>query len=183
MINPEDLDDRSGNLASKGAGYEITVRELITIMIQESDNTAMKILVTRFITEDDYIDLIGLVGIFQSSEEVNISPKEYANLFRSLYFSTYLRRTFSELALTILLNTDFNSQLPAGLPSDIQISHKVGMGITKGYYHDCGIVYVPNDPYLICVMGQNTTQEKADLMISTLSRITYNYVTKNFKEE
>jgi len=179
MIRPEDLDGRSGSLASEGAGYEMTVKELITKMIQESDNTAAEILITRFMTDEDYIELIGLIGFPESDEEVSISPKEYINLFRSLYYSTYLRRPFSQLALTILSDTKFNSQLPAGLPEDVKISHKIGVSITKGVYHDCGIVYVPNKPYLICVMGENTTEEKANEMISTLSKIVYDYVAKN----
>lgn len=100
-------------------------------------------------------------------------------MFRSLYYSTYLRRPFSQLALTILSDTKFNSQLVAGLPNDVKIAHKVGMGLTKEVYNDCGIVYAPNKPYLICIMGQNTTEEKANEMISTLSKIVYDYVTKD----
>lgn len=179
MVRPEDLDGRSGTLASEGAGYEITIKELITKMIQESDNTAMEILATRFITDEDYIDLIGLIGFPQSSEEVSISPREYINMFRSLYYSTYLRRTFSQLALTILSDTKFNSQLPAGIPDNVKISHKVGMSLIKGIYHDCGIVYLPDNPYLICIMGQDTTEEKADEMISAISKIVYDYMTKD----
>lgn len=183
VIKPEDLDSNSGNLASKGAGYEITIKELLTTMIQESDNTALRILSTRFTTENDYLRTISMMGLPQPSEQQSLSPKEYINIFRSLYFSTYLRRPFSELALTILLDTKFNSQLPAGVPDNIKISHKIGVDSTKGFYHDCGIVYFPNSPYLICIMGQNTTQEKADKMISTLSKIVYDYKIKTSKEK
>jgi beta-lactamase class A len=178
LVRPEDLDSRSGSLASKGSGYEMTVKELITTMIQDSDNTAMEILASRFITDEDYLDLIGLIGFPQSSETVSISPKEYINMFRSLYYSTYLRRPFSQLALTILANTNFNSQLVAGVPSNVKVSHKFGVSISQGVYHDCGIVYLPGKPYLICVMGKNTTQEKADEMISKISKIVYDYNAK-----
>lgn len=183
IVKPEDLDSDSGSLASKGAGYEITVKELLTTMIQESDNTAMRILAARFTTNEDYLKTIIIMGLPQPSEQQSISPKEYINMFRSLYFSTYLRRPFSETALTILLDTKFNSQLPAGVPDYIKISHKVGTDSVRGFYHDCGIVYFPNSPYLICIMSQNTTQEKADKMISTLSRIVYEYKVKNSEEE
>jgi hypothetical protein len=32
-------------------------------------------------------------------------------------------------------------------------------------------------------MGQGTTQEKADKMISNISKIVYTYVTENFQED
>jgi len=178
LIEPEDLDNQSGDLASKGAGYEISIKELLTIMIRDSDNTAMNVLASRFTTNEDYIQVISIMGLPDPSNQQSISPKEYSNIFRSLYFSTYLRRPFSQLALTILLDTKFNSQLPAGIPEDVKVSHKVGFDVTKGFYHDCGIVYKPEHPYLICIMSQNTTQEKADKMISAISKIVYDYDPK-----
>ncbi len=176
ILNYNDIDNKFGDLASKGVGYKISVKDLIEIMIKESDNTASMALMNNFIEESDYIDLIGLVGVSPSSENIEISPKQYSNLFRSLYYSTYLRRSFSELALTLLSDTKYNSQLPAGIPDNIEISHKIGISIEAGYYHDCGIVYKPGNPYLICVMSEGVNQDEADVMISEISKIVYNFI-------
>lgn len=174
MIDSEDLDMGSGPLALIGAGYEMTIKELLTKMIQTSDNTAMNVL-SRFTTNEDYMRTVSIIGLPNPSEENAISPKEYANIFRLLYFSTYLRRPFSEIALTIMLDTDFASQLPAGLPADVKISHKVGFDVIRGFYHDCGIVYLEDHHYLICIMSKNNIQEKADKMMSQLSKIVYDF--------
>jgi len=174
MVDSEDLDARSGLLALNGAGYETTIKQLITQMVQESDNTAMNALI-GFATDEDYMRVVTMIGLPKQYEGNAVSPKEYANIFRLLYFSTYLRRPFSEIALTVMMDTKFNSQLPAGLPADVKISHKVGFDTTRGFYHDCGIVYLKDHNYLICVMSKNTVQEKADKMISQLSKIVYDY--------
>jgi len=158
--------------------YETTIGELIAKMIQESDNAAVSILINKFIVVEDYVKIVSTMGLPTPLEDYSVSPKEYANIFRSLYLSTYLRRPFSELALTILLDTKFNSQLPAGLPKDVKISHKVGFDKNLGFYHDCGIVYLPEHPYLICIMSQDNTQENADEMMSSLSKIVYEYNAK-----
>ncbi len=175
-LTGKDLDNRSGGLAQKGVGYKISVKDLLIKMVQESDNTAMIALSRKFTTDEDYLKAISIMGIPTPSEEQAVTVKEYVNVFRSLYYSTYLRRPFSELALSMLLETSFNSQIPAGLPEDVRVSHKVGFDKEVGYFHDCGIVYLENKDYIICVMSKGTTEEKANEAISTISRTVYEYV-------
>jgi beta-lactamase class A len=179
-LSENDLDTRSGTLASKGVGYQTTVRELLQIMIRKSDNTAMKTLANHYTNFEDSLAALSALGLPQpTSEKVEVSPKEYSNIFRALYVSNYLSRPMSELALSLMLETDFNTQLPASLPKDIKVSHKVGFDINEGYYHDCGIVYASTRPYMICIMSKNTTQEEADKVISTLSKKIYDFVEKD----
>ncbi len=181
-ITPADLDFLNGNSTLNQVGLELTVQELLTRMIQESDNVAMRTLANHFVDDEDYARTISMMGLYQTSNEQSVSPREYGNIFRSLYFSTYLRRPFSELALSILEGTKFISQLPSGLPAGVKISHKVGFDYQLGYYHDCGIVYLPKKHYLICIMSQNTTLERADEVISSISKITYDFNVNLIKE-
>ena len=175
IISSQDLDGRSRDLFSLGVGSKLTIKELLEIMIQKSDNTAMQVLSKNFASDEDYLRAISMMGLPLPSEQQAVSPKEYSNIFRTLYFSTYLRRPFSNLALTILEGTVFDSQLPAGIPSDVQISHKVGFDFSTGYYHDCGIIYKKDSPYMLCVMSKNNNLENANKMISEISRMAYNY--------
>jgi beta-lactamase class A len=174
-ITADDLDVRSGDLFSLGVGSTLTIKELLETMIQKSDNTAMQAISKNFASDEDYLRAISMMGLPLPSDQQAVSPKEYSNIFRALYFSTYLRRSFSNTALTILQGTIFDSQLPSGIPKDIKISHKVGFDFAMGYYHDCGIIYKPEHPYLLCIMSKENTLENANKMIGEISRIVYEY--------
>jgi beta-lactamase class A len=182
-ISLNDIDNDYTNIGINQVGIEFSVEELLKRMIQESDNTAMRALANNFVTDEDYVRTIGMMGLYNTQEEQSISAREFSNMFRSLYFSTYLRRPFSELALSILVGTKFYSQLPAGLPENVLISHKIGFDYEKGYFHDCGIIYLPSKHYLLCVMSSNTSPENADEMISSISRIVYEYNEKIIEEQ
>jgi beta-lactamase class A len=179
VITKDYLDDESGTLYTKGEGYVSNVRELLIYLAKESDNTAIGALLS--LVDDEEIGnawfASGLPKLSNESE-ILVSPKEYSNIFRSLYFSTYLRRTYSQLALSILSDTDRSTQLVAGVPSDVKVAHKYGAFVDGGYFHDCGIVYVPNKPYMLCVMSRDSSRNEADEVISGLSTVIYNYISK-----
>lgn len=42
--------------------------------------------------------------------------------------------------------------------------------------HDCGVVYFPGKPYLLCIMTKGNDFRAQAGVISTISRLTYNYV-------
>jgi beta-lactamase class A len=172
-IKEEYLDSGFGTLYEKGAGYNITVRELLTYLIKESDNTAFYALLDVTSIEEFETARVAM-GLPKINIPEKISPKDYANMLRSLYYSTYLRRTFSEIGLSLMMNTDFESELTAGLPKDIRVAHKVGIDESLGYYHDCGIIYDEN-PYILCVMSVNSTQEEANRVIAAISKTVYEF--------
>jgi beta-lactamase class A len=185
ILEERDIDSLSGDLYKKGVGYKISVKELINLMIKNSDNTALRALTNNFLNGEDYIMTISMMGLIDPNLNQSISPKGYMNIFRSLYYSTYLKRSFSELALSILTETDFNSQLTKDIPPSVKVSHKWGEDVNLGIYHDCGIFYIENKNYMLCVMTKNVTKEQADNFISKISKITYDYITSadNFDNE
>jgi beta-lactamase class A len=181
ILKKEYLDSKSGSLYLKGAGYETTVRELLEYLAMESDNTAVLALSSEFLTMNDIASANVALG-FPVNDSFNqnplLSPKEYSLGFRSLYYSTYLRKQFSETALILLMNTNYVSQLPAGVPKDVKIAHKIGVDLGEGYYHDCGIIYYLPRPYILCVMTKNMPQSTADNFIHEISKVTYDYVSQ-----
>ncbi len=179
LISKEDVDVRSGKLGLKGSGYRITVQKLIGTLLNDSDNTAANAL-RRLVSQEDLIEArlgLGLPSPKAGDQQTLVSPKQYSNIFRSLYLSSYLRRTFSQKALILLAHTSFQEQIPAGVPTDIPVAHKVGMLVSEGNYHDCGIVYAPQKPYLLCIMSQHTTPEEAYLVTRHVSKLVFDYVT------
>jgi beta-lactamase class A len=184
ILTPEDIDLRSGSLGQKGAGYEITIKEMLIYLIKESDNTAATTLL-RFITAQECARVIITVGLspkLYHGDEVTVSPKQYSNMLKSLYYSEYLNRIFSELCLSIMSETDYNKLLSAGIPSNIKISHKYGVYHLSGKqhgYNDCGIVHYPGKPYLICIMSRNNTEDEAEKTMNKISKTVYEYVHEN----
>lgn len=177
-LSLRDLDNEYTSIGLNQIGLELSIEEWIKRMVQESDNTAMRVLADNFVTDEDYVKTISMMGLYKTDKEQSISAREFSNMFRSLYFSTYLRRAFSEFALSILVDTKFNSQIPAGLPEGVKVSHKIGFDYEKGYFHDCGIVYLENKNYILCVMSKGINSETADKMISSISKIVYEYNNK-----
>ena len=86
----------------------------------------------------------------------------------------------SEKALEYLSKSDFKYGLVASLPANIVVAHKFGFWAENGVrlLHDCGIVYYPNNPYLLCVMTSAPDKEGYDPTISELSRFIYQEVDR-----
>ncbi len=119
-----------------------------------------------------------------------ISPRMYSRVFRALYNASYLPSTVSESALDLLSKTTFTEGLVAGVPEGITVSHKFGerslkvkndnslASDTVNELHDCGIVYAPNNPYLLCVMTKGNDFSALQGVIKDISQITWESVKR-----
>ncbi len=181
------FDDRSipfdlGTKLAVNTNYSTS--ELIERMIVESDNGAMYTL-TGLIDKKAVDKVFASLGLESPSQDKNyeISAREYASFFRILYNSTYLSRPMSEKALTLLSRTTFDSGIRAGIDSHIVVAHKYGERIlsennvvTGIELHDCGIIYHPTKPYLLCVMTRGESEEKLKDLIKNISQTVYSEV-------
>lgn len=155
-------------------------------MIIESDNSAMSALVG--LKKDEVVNLytdLKLPNLLQSEDDF-MSPEEYSYIFRTLFNATYLRRTYSELALKLLTYTKFDEGLVKGTDTGVTVSHKFGEHtvlngdtVTERQLHDCGIIYYPQKPYFLCVMTKGKDFEKLSKIISDLSGIVYQFYKNN----
>jgi beta-lactamase class A len=179
VIESRDIDTRFGPLAFTESGASFTIADLIKYALVQSDNTAARALL-RQLTVDEVMEArlaMGLDWPKAQDDVTRASPKEYANMFRSLYVSSYLRRAFSNEILSLLADTPFDEQLAAGLPTGVRMSHKYGVTTEEDSTHDCGIVYLPNHHYLICAMSKGAGVEEANQVIALLSKETYEYMS------
>lgn len=153
------------------------VDDLISRMIINSDNQSQFLLISKIPKSDFesvYIDLgITIPGVRGAEDFMTV--KEYASFFRILYNATYLTREYSERALSTLSKVEYGKAIKAGIPDDIALAHKFGergfiddQGREINQLHDCGIVYYPERPYLLCVM---TRGEDLDRLSTTIKRI------------
>lgn len=178
-ILDEDLDSAFGTLSERGAGVSYSYEELLRYSAQQSDNTANNALRRQLVYGEFSSAMLGSGIPYTTDIKNNIMPvsaKDYANIFRSLYFSSFLRRSSSDYILSHLANTEFNSGIPAGVPLNIPVSHKIGVWKEGLYRHDCGVVYYPKKPYLLCVMTKGMASEQAFSIIKDVSSIVYSEV-------
>jgi len=162
-----------------------SVKELLDRMLIYSDNVSFWLLESylekRFPNEfvvNDTMRELGLVSPRTSSENT-ITVKGYSSLFRQLFNSSYLSPEMSEYALSVMSKSRFDKGLVAGLPQDIDIAHKFGeIGLPNGekQLHDCGIIYYPGNPYLLCIMTKGNDAKKLSEIIKTISSMVYKEV-------
>ncbi|MFA6183856.1 MAG: serine hydrolase [Parcubacteria group bacterium] len=166
-------------------GKKYTVASLIEAMIVYSDNEAANLLFQNINTDDLNIVFsdLGLSAPNLYDPNNLITTKDYASFFRILYNSSYLNRSMSEQALTLLSAVDYRNGLIAGVPSGTMVSHKFGereyLDENKKIVrqlHDCGIIYHSERPYLLCVMTKGEKFEDLSKIISRVSNIIYEEV-------
>ncbi len=145
-------------MAKEGKTY--TVEELIHTMITYSDNISADLLFEH-LKPNFFERVMHEVGAdFEKTTDgdLAISVRSYASFFRILYNASYLSADSSEKALSLLSKSTFQDGLVAGVPASVPVAHKYGergfSNSSKKQLHDCGIVYAPGSPYLICVMTQ-----------------------------
>jgi beta-lactamase class A len=174
-----------GPLTAKGAGQKLTIQQLVDAIAEYSDNAAAAALLEK-VGSVAYGNAMFGLGMLWSNWLENIqslsmleypaTTYEFAQIFRSLYFSSYLRPEHSEKILRLLGNKNFPLGLPAGIPPWVAYAHKTGDWRRGAHHHDCGIVYFPHKPYLLCVMTRGMDNESANRLIAEISKVTYQYV-------
>jgi beta-lactamase class A len=164
-------------------GARYPVRELIRRMIALSDNNAFALLAK--VVDPDELDrayaLLRMQNPRATADDGFLSVQTYASFFRILYNATYLSREASEWALATLAQSEFRAGLVAGLPAGVHVAHKFGekSDAPRGAFelHDCGIVYYPGNPYLLCVMSSGRSFEELDDEIAAVSRLVWQQVS------
>lgn len=176
-LDERDIDPDFGTLWKRGVGATLTYDEAVRLSLIESDNTASLALANR--VQQQYFDAVyeGLdIDFTKVDNRVIISPKQYASILKALYLSSVLSYESSHAILDLLTKTKWNDKLPAGVPAEVPVAHKFGVFAEKGVYQDCGIVFVPKRPYVLCMMSVSSEEEARSRMVS-LSRTVYEFVS------
>lgn len=168
-------------------GENYTVEELIRRSIIYSDNNAYLLLLRHFDQKKliaTYADL-GVPVPFDTADENIMTVKQYATFFRILFNASYLNRDMSIKALELLSKTEFRDGIVAGVPPNVGVVHKFGERTYPGtnidkQMHDCGIVYYPNHPYLLCVMTRGETFKQLDDSIREISALVFKNIDEQF---
>lgn len=166
------------------SGNTYSTYQLMEQMIQNSDNQALNAL-SGALQEGAFERVMDDFGIPMATSATAdfLGVHRYAGFFRILFNASYLSRAASEEALSILSKSAYQDGLVAGLPPGMTVAHKFGeRTLMKGntllgrQLHDCGIVYYPKRPYLLCVMTRGNSYSKLSRVIRDLSEAVYREV-------
>ena len=148
----------------------ITLRDLATMMVAVSDNSATNVLIDRVGMENvnALMDSLGLthtrlrrkmMDLKAASEgRENIStPAEMMTLLEDLYRGKVLNKEMTA-DFFVMLSTPKSSFIPRDLPEGLKIANKPGE--LEGVRNDSGVVFVENRPYVICVMTTYLHRER-----------------------
>jgi len=140
----------------------ITLRDLATMMVAVSDNSATNVLIDRVGMDsvNSMLDSLGLshtrlrrkmMDLKAAAEgRENVStPREMMTLLDAIYRGKVLNKE-STADFFRMLSTNKSSWIPRDLPADLKIANKPGS--LEGVRNDSGVVFVEGRPYVICVM-------------------------------
>ncbi len=162
----------------------LTNRDLATIMVAVSDNSATNVLIDR-VGMDNVVHLTELLGLAhtqlrrkmmdlqaaaQGRENIS-TPREMMELLEQLYRGKPIGPPLLDDFFNVLA-THKDSWIPRDLPEDLKIANKPGE--LEGVRNDSGIVFLKNRPYVICVMTTYLANERdGEEAIARISRLAY----------
>ncbi len=169
-VNKSDLVPDSFIMGGLTPGVtRITNRDLATMMVAVSDNSAANVLIDRIGMDNvnALLDSLGLkhtrlqrkmMDLKAASEgRENLStPREMTTLLADLYHGKVLDKEMTEDFFQVL-STHKESSIPREIPDNVRIANKPGE--LEGVRNDCGVVYAAR-PFAICVMTTYLHHEK-----------------------
>jgi beta-lactamase class A len=140
----------------------ITLRDLATMMVAVSDNSATNVLIDRVGMDNvnGMLDALGLshtrlrrkmmdLDAAKQGRENISTPREMMTLLDVIYHNKVLNKENASDFFK-MLSTNKDSWIPRDLPADVKSANKPGS--LEGVRNDSGIVFVEGRPYAICVM-------------------------------
>lgn len=187
------LDETYGDLGKVGGGTTISFQEVVNLILTKSDNTAYNMLLDRVnsaLKETERYSEKGIDEVYDFFDiprsdldnAFQVTPKSYSSILKSLYFSSYLTYDSSNEIIDVMSQSSFKDSLPKFIPNDVKVAHKTGTyeadDQNKNVHSDCGIVYLPNRSYILCIMVNSSNEKISFKIISEISKIVYDYVSK-----
>jgi beta-lactamase class A len=187
VVRQEDLVPGSDIMLGLTPGVtRLTLRDLATMMVAVSDNSATNVLIDRVGMENvnAMLESLGLhvtrlrrkmMDLKAASEgRENVStPREMMTLLETIYRGKLLNPEMTADFMK-MLSTHKESSMLQGLPDDAVTVNKPGE--LEAVRNDSGIVLVKNRPYVLCVMTAYLKDEKeGSAAIRKIATLTYSY--------
>jgi beta-lactamase class A len=187
LVRKEDLVPGSDIMLGLTPGItRLTLRDLATMMVAVSDNSATNVLIDRLGMDNvnSMLDDLGLhstrlrrnmMDLTAASEgrENVATPREMTYLLEMSYKAKLLNQPATADFIK-MLSTHKESAMLQGLPDDAVAANKPGE--LEAVRNDSGIILVKNRPYILCVMTAYLKDEReGSAAIRKIAGLTYTY--------
>ena len=168
-LHEADMVGGAGILAGYGDGAQLPLREVLRLMITESDNTATNMVIDRigmeainsYIKAHGYQDTI-LQRKMMDMQAINAGLENYSSvqdlggIFSRIYQHACVDDELDLVMLEFLSGQTDTDCFPAALPGRT-IAHKTGA--LAGLYDDGGIIYQDGKDVILVIMTENYSGE------------------------
>jgi beta-lactamase class A len=166
-----DLGEDSDESIYEQIGRPMSIRDLVYQMITVSSNLATNLLID-YVSADSVqatSERLGtarmqtLRGVedlkaYERGLSNRATAADLATLLDALRRGTAVSPDADRAMVGVLLDQQFNTLIPAGLPGDVRVAHKTG-SITE-IHHDAAIVYpLDGPPYVLVVLTEGIADE------------------------
>jgi len=178
-LQEDDIQDYgTGSIRYDPPGTTYTIKTLARLMMQKSDNTAAYLLANYTIGLDVVQKYVNGWGMTQTDMANNkTSNTDMAILFKKIMDKKITSPALSVEMLGFLKDSDFEDRLPALLPKDAIVYHKIGTG--TGTVHDVGVVVHGDTEYYIGIFTSDITdEEQASTLAAEVSKTVYDFMVR-----
>ncbi len=191
-VRAEDKVGGFGILKEMESVVEVTLLDLLTLMVIISDNTAANLCIERvgMAAVNESMTALGLRGTVLQRKMMDMkarergldnftTPADAALLLELLATKQILTPENCDLAIGIMRRQQVRDRLPLYLPQDIPIAHKTGE--LPEVRHDVGIVLAKSGPVVIAALtkgfgtrlGKGLVGGEASALIAEIGRSVY----------
>ena len=175
-------------------GKTLTVRELAYWMITKSSNLATNLLVDviGIPTIQQALDELEIDGVrvlrgvedaraFEAGLNNEVTANGLLKMLRLIADGRAYSQNACDLMLEIMLDQQYRSGIPAGLPKAARVAHKTGNISTV--HHDAGIVYLDGrKPYVLVILTQFAAEQGRGTAVAEVSRDIFSTLAGNVYE-
>lgn len=175
QLQQKDIRSGAGMLQGKPLGSAYTFRQLVEHTAHYSDNTANQVL-TRILGAEIIRQTISQIGMKDTSfKDYTTTPQDIGLLLSKLYQGQLINRENQQELLGFLTKTAFEERIPAGVPENIRVAHKIGSEI--GVYADAGIVFAPK-PFVLVILTEAVRESEAKEVLPQVSQAIWEFENK-----
>jgi beta-lactamase class A len=186
-----DFEAGTGTIQNTANGTEYSLRDLSSLSIKISDNCATN-MILRYLggidAVNEYMTSISSIVNYR----VAVSYTDYAGTAQSgrhrtsaIDLAMYAKDLYDlyqaspdvyAALIEDMSTSEFQWGIPAGVPDNYRVAHKVGFNPSYGTNNDVGIVFAQED-YVLCVMTESGNGTGAQNLIGQVSQLVSDYIT------
>ncbi len=182
ILQERDKQSGSGPIEFMDVGTALSVRQLVEEMIKKSDNTAPVVL-TGLVGREEIEKEIERLGMEKTDFDKNITTAyDVGLMWRKIYGIK------DKEMMALLKDSIYEDRLPAGVPEEINVLHKVGTG--DNVWGDAGIIQCSvlsaqcsTKPFILVILNEGVDMDEAKKLVPELTKLIWDFEAGNGKKE